>query len=392
MVAVLVSLLGACAEPAVPTAVITTDLTTSWDLLDHRLSLLEMTFVPDDDGGGGTIAAENEGGPFGPVDHVGVHEAFDVFRGDALRAVETSTTLVIEPSGATDPEQMVAAGEAAVDSDAFAGAEVVGAFIRGYRISTNDYDAPPAFATEIPYDPGNGFTSRGLGVQLGTPVVAGSTVTVPVSARVSHGPSDRADMNAALPLATTWIRVDIVLVAARGVEARATRGEVAYTLSTATYGKNTVNPHADDAAQEVVIAGEPGLATGITGLTGFDIWVNVPGRIDPNCVVVQDEINSWGEAVSGPGRYVTSVSTRLWDSSYDDASGQARVRADIYFSDSSMLKEVGNVCMGARAEVGLLQLAASTRVEHYETGIEQLQWGEVNSEPVRWADLEGVAR
>ncbi len=350
-----------CAGTAPSDAVrVTTELSTRWEQLSHRLSLLEIAFVDDADGRGGEIVGQNEGGAFGFADAAVVRESFQLHSSAALRAMALEAKLVIPATGGIDPEAFVVTTEARADASPLDGSRALVAFIRGYRLSADEYPTPPAFATDpdLPYNPENGFTTQGLGVQLGEPRLEGGQVVVPVTARHSLGPADRRDMNAAIPGAMTWMRVDVLVLGAVGAASGAAHAEVGYTLSTPTYGKQTVHTHAADALQEVAVAGVPGIASGIVGLRGFDIWVNVPGRVDPACAVVQDELSFLGERVSGPGRYATELSVRLWDTSYDAVSGQARARADLFFSNASIAVEEGNVCLGVRGDVGLLQLDA----------------------------------
>jgi hypothetical protein len=360
VMAAALSALGGCGGDSGQAVVVTTELTTRWDLLPHRISFLEIAFEPDPDGRGGTMTGQNDGGPFGAVDTAIVGQSFTVYRGPALRAVPLSVTIEIPGPGTADPEDFIASADAVADGLALDGATELVAWIRGYRISTDEYATPPPFTTdpELPYDPADGFTSQGFGVQLGDPVLSAGQVTVPVTVRNSLGLADRADMNAAIPHASSWVRVDLIVVGAPDHAVATARGEVSYTLSTATYGSFTVHPRADDAVQALTVQGAPSMRSGLVGLRGFDLWVNVPGRIDPACEVVTDEINFWDEPVSGPGRYMTEGSVRLWDRAYDAATGQASARVDLYFSNSSVAKEIGNVCFGGRGDVSLLQVDA----------------------------------
>ena len=256
---------------------VSTELTTQWKLLPHRVSLLEIASHPEADSV--TLVGENEGGAFAIFDEVKNRQAFTSYVGDALRSVEASVLIEIPGPGSTLPEEFVASGEARAAAGALGKSEALVAFVRGFRISTDEYTEPPAFASDpdLPYDPAEGFTTQGIGIQLGDPALDGDDIVVPVSARNSLGPADRPDMNAAIPDASSWMRVDLVIVGARGASSAAHRGEVSYTLSTASYGKNTEHPHADGAAQSLTVSGTPGLSAGLIGLSGFDIWLNAPG-------------------------------------------------------------------------------------------------------------------
>ena len=256
---------------------------------------------------------------------------------------------------------------ATVTDERLASADTLVAFIRGYRIDTDLYEVAPDFAERIPYDPALGYTSQGLGIQLGAPAVEGDDIRFAVQARNSLGLSDRADMNEAMSEATTWVRVDYLLVGAFG-RSHGARAAAEYTLSYATFGQNTVHEHADPSAQEATVTGEPGLPNGLLGLTGFDFWLNVPGRIDPSCV----EVHAMDGIASGPGRYVTELSVRLWDPQYEPGSGRATAKVDMMLSNSSNFTEVGNVCLGLRGEVGLLQFGGAARSSSFETDTVEL--------------------
>lgn len=354
-------LCGACAEPDPPPpvpVVVTHDLTTRWEVLSHRISRLELTFEADADGLGGTLVGENAGGPFGAIDTAVVREAFALYASPTLRALPLSVEVAIPAAGSTSPEAFIATGTARAPIGALADADTLVAWIRGYRVSTDEYATPPPFATDpvLPYAPSEGFTSQGLGIQLGPPEREGAEVVVQVRVRNSLGPSDRGDMNAAIPQATSWVRVDLLVVGAARPAATVTRAELAYTLSTPTYGMGTVQAHATDSAQALTIDGTPGVASGLVGWSGFDLWINAPEHIDPGCAVVQDAVNAWGEPISGPGRYVTELSTRLADARYDALTGRATMRADLFASTTSTGPEIGNLCLGARGEVTLLQV------------------------------------
>jgi hypothetical protein len=249
------------------------------------------------------------------------------------------------------------------------------ALLRGYRIATDEYEEPPAFEEAIPYDPAHGYTTQGYGIALGSPAVHGEVVTVAVRARNSLGPSDRGDMNAAIPLATTWVRVDALVVGSRG-PAAVQRESVAYTLSTAEYGQSTEHPHAPPADQQIGFEASPGpvsaadLDHALFGITAFDVWVNVDDHKDPACVVVQDATNYEGDPISGPGRYLTALTVRLWDRSFDPESGAGGAKLDLHFTNTAQFKEVGNVCAGLAGEVAMLRFADRSALRYEPDPVE----------------------
>lgn len=342
------SIVVGCGSDSIQPVIVAHDLGVGWGILSHRFSVIELTRDGD------TVAAQNDGGDWGAVDDALATYGYEVWRSERLAAVEGSITIAIPPGAEVDGEAFAAEATLELPAGGLAGATALVAFVRGWRLSTNDYATPPPFASDpdLPYDPAYGFTSQGLGIALGTPALAGDSVSVPVRVRNSLAPSDRADMNGAIPQATTWMRVDVTVVGARAAPAAVTRGAVEYTLSFPTYGEYTVQERAPAAAQEIALQGAGG-SRALFGVSAFDFWVNVPGRHDPACVVIQDEINSWGEMVSGPGRYVRSMDVRLWDTRHD-ASGAAAAKLDLFLSTSSY-KEEGNLCLAVRGEVAMLE-------------------------------------
>ena len=335
----------------------TTELSVLWDMLPHRISLLEASFTHD--GEGGELVGRNDGGEFGALDTPFVRYGATVWRSRQLAAVHGTADFVITPADEAAGEPYSVARAVMVPAESLTGASALLAFIRGYRISTDEYDERPAFESDpdLPYDAIGGFTTQGFGVRLGEPVIVGSEIALDIDVRNTLGVSDRADMNNAIPQATTWVRVDFTIVGAFDSSANVVRGEASYTIGAADYGVDTVHEHASESDQEVVLQGVSGPRNGLFGLTGFDFWLNLEGHHDPECVVVQDEVNSWGEEISGPGRYLREASIRLWDETYEPASGEGSAKLDLMLSNSSAFREVGNLCLGVRGDVGMLQFA-----------------------------------
>ena len=351
-----------CDDAPPPAALITTELNASWANLPHRISAWEMTTSAQAGFEAASATLQNDGGDFGRIDRAQFRVGFSRWRASNLIVRDGSVWVEIPPSDPTQPETHQLQTTTSLVAPEFASAETLGAFVRGYRIDTDRYETRPAFETDIPYDPGVGYTSQGFGIQLGEPTFDGENVSLDVTARNSLGPSDRPDMNAAMALASTWVRVDFVVVGARG-ESAAHRASVSYDLSFPEWDIEQEHEHADPEVQGVSLAGDVGFRNGLFGLTGFDFWLNVPGRGASDCVEMHDELNYNGEPVSGPGRYVREMSVRLWDTRYDAATGLGEARVDMMLSNRSMFEEVGNVCLEVRGEVGLLQFGGAAREE-----------------------------
>ena len=361
------------------------ELESRWDLFPHRFSLLELTFEPAEEGG--TVHGLTAGGGWGVMDTPWVRYGWSIWRSRALAWETAQVEIEISPDSEDAGEPHAVTREVTIPAGRLAGAGAVVALVRGFSLSTDEYENPPPFESDpdLPYDPIEGYTSLGMGISLGEPTLRGDELVVDVRVRNSLGLSDRADMNAAIPEATSWVRVDLLLVGAFGQGATATSGEVQYDISAADYGQNTVHDHASEEEQQVTIEGVRGPSSALFGLKAFDFWLNMDGRHDPDCEVVQDEINSWEEEVSGPGRYVRVMSARLHGESYDSATGRGAAMADLMFSNSSTFKEVGNLCLRARAEVAMLQFDdPDAWLERPEPLDERLEPGDSESWDVRW--------
>jgi hypothetical protein len=366
---------------------VATELGMRWDLVPHRVSFFELALELEPDGLRGTAIVENEGGPLGAIDTARSRQAFTRFTGLGLRALPLSIQIEIPGPESTDPDAFAASGVARGPAAALDGADTLVAWIRGFRISTDEYETPPPFASDpdLPYAPAEGFTTQGMGIGLGDPTREGSDVVVPVSVRNSLGLADRGDMNAAIPHASSWLRVDLVVVGVRDTKSVSARAAVEYTLSTAGYGQAIVHEHAVPELQAVELAGAAGSPSAMIGLAAFDFWVNVPTKIDPACQVVTDPINAWGEPISGPGRYLTELSVRTWDEVHDPATGVSGARVDLFFSNSSSVKEIGNLCLGTRAELVALHTDAAIVATPLDPIELVLPRGDRRVEPVSWA-------
>jgi hypothetical protein len=344
----------ACGESEPPELIVPTGLELSWDIVPHRISVLELSFDPSSSPP--MVTAENDGGTWGGVDtpRLRVDTRPATHPGLAGYAGSTLLTISAEDAGTARTEVRVPAAE-------LGSSAVAAAVLRGYRIDTDLYDTPPPFENDpdLPYDPADGFTTSGVGFSLTQPTRDGDDWLFTVAATNRLSPADRGDMNAAMPAATTWVRVDWLLLGGAN-DVGVSEGRTDYFMSYPDYGKATEHPHAPAEAQIVSFEPMPGANPIAAGIAAFDIAVNVPDRIEAGCVVVQDEINSWGEEISGPGRYLTSVSAILADVTVDPATGEASGRLDMHFSNTSKALEVGNLCIHAEGTAVLLRSAEAS--------------------------------
>ena len=372
-------------DPAPEPVAVPHTLDSHWVVTPHRISAWEISFTPAG-ARTGTLWAENDGGPFGAIDTPVVVYDLDYWKSPLLEARSANVQVVLTPGSEVDGVPFSGVATASVNAAGIAESDVLAAYIRGWRVDTDLYETPPAFETDIPYDPADGFTSQGFGIELGAPTRVDDRIEVSVRARNSLGDADRGDMNEAVPLATTWVSIDLVVIVCR--EACAfDSGTVEYFLSTADDGIDTQHPHADEADQQLTITSTPvsSTARALFGLTAFDIWVNQDDHKDPACVVVQDPENFEGDPISGPSRYMTSLSARIHDMQHDAAAGTGDVKVDLHYSNRSDYKEIGNLCVGTRGSVGMLQFDDADAI-HVDVDPVTLEFeaGEAVSTTVSW--------
>lgn len=328
-----------------------------WDGLPHRISFLELTFEKTPESDTGDLTGRNDGGPFGAIDTTLFEYDLEVWESSSLIGLSGAVELEIPPEAA-DFTVTEAISIPALD---LTDASTLVAFLRGFRISTDQYDTPPDFESDptLPYDPADGYTTQGIGFSLSRPTIDGENIVFDVEIRNSLGVADRQDMNAAIPEATTWVRVDYLVVGAFGSNTGVTFGQTNYTISEATYGQNTVHEHANLEKQQIELVGSSASSAALFGITAVDYWLNMEGHHDPECEVITDELNYLGEPVSGPGRYLRELSARLSETEYDAATGTGQTHLDMFLSNSSLVTEIGNLCLGLAGEVAMLQFDAT---------------------------------
>ncbi len=344
--------MAGCSQSPVETH-IPTGMNLGWKSLPHRIAATELTTNLKAENP--TITVQNDGGDFGAVDTATANYQTISIAHPGLVVEEVSTTFIIEPATdatATDAYLSTQNLELPASLDS---SDDVAVFIRGFRIDTNLYESAPSFQTseELPYDPALGYTTGGFGMGSSDPIRSDSGWTVDVFARNRLAVSDREDMNAAIAEATTWVRVDY-LVVGLPEDVTLSRADTNYTMSYPDFGSQTDHPHADTDKQTITFDAENNTDILGFGIQSFDLSINVEGNYDANCEVISEEINFWNEEINGPGRYLREFTTALSDvTPQDDGSVQALF--DLHISNSSAMNEVGNICAGLSGKALLLR-------------------------------------
>jgi hypothetical protein len=231
----------------------------TWGLLSHRVAYIRAILEPDETlsmglvGGDWSTGAVASDSPDYRMRHQRIY-------GNALTIVHGETDLIVGPDGeATVP----------VTIDSLEHDEVI-VVLRGFELDTSIAQGDD-FQTE--YDPSLGYTSRGFGFAVGPATDDWDTTSFDVSAKVRWGPQDRSDVNEALQLADTGIKVAWTAIG----------GPLPAVHSTMTDIVPLVHDPPNSPQRAARWQSEGVSGTGIMGITGFDLGLEdvlVPGQGD----------------------------------------------------------------------------------------------------------------
>jgi len=175
------------AEPDGDTHTIWAGWNHQWGLLSHRVSLIRVKAGEDGSAESGILGGDWSTGESWSDDvNTRIHQ--QAVTADGLEVTTGEVSITVGPDGEASVPVPDAVGDLVV--------------LQGFEIDT---DLPLIVdpGTDAPdYDPRLGFTSRGFGMAL-SEGESGWQAT----ATVRWGPRDRADMNAAIPLAQTAVTI-----------------------------------------------------------------------------------------------------------------------------------------------------------------------------------------
>ena len=344
-------ILGCGAEPL--SVRVPTGMFLGWETLPHRVSATELTASLV--GEHPTIVNQNDGGDFGAIDTpLASYDTIEFSHANVV-VEEISVEFVIEPPLVPgSPEDYLTIKHVTLPDSLNDSSQVV-ALVRGFRIDTDRYDSPPAFFEneDLPYDPALGYTTCGIGMGSKSPTNTSGVWSMVAFARNRLGIGDREDMNAAIGLARTWMRVDYLILGFQedvGID----RAKADYTLSYPDFGSQTDHPHADPETQSISFPARPDFSVLGYGIQEFEMSINVDGLFDASCTPIHEEHNAWGQPVGGPGRYLKELTARLTDMTVQDGGG-AQALFDLHISNSSDLNEIGNICAALSGQAVLIR-------------------------------------
>lgn len=247
-----------CAGPTARPEVLLTGWTYAWEQLSHRISRVEVAVADDTSlqlalvGGDWSTGATFEDTPTYRV-------RFQRFTAPDLDVRRGSATFLVGPDPAGGAELEFDVSDLPEDRE-------LNALLNGFSIVTDT----PQDSAYPDYDPAFGYTSNGFGFALGAVEREGDRAVVPIEATVRWGPQDREDMNAAIPLAVTEVRVDVALVASSlPSEVQAIRGESDPPHDTVSYSEQP--------PMVVPVRFSDGASEGLVGWRSFDLQLNLAG-------------------------------------------------------------------------------------------------------------------
>lgn len=311
------ALLLACgAEPV--EGVVWGGWTYRWDMLSHRVSYLRVEATPEGGASLGLVGGDwSTGETFTDAPQYRLRATRA--RSDAWTVVQGETELLLGPDGALSTTELVD------DAELLSWPEHA-VLLRGFTIDT-DVEQGPDYPED--YDPAYGYTSRGFGFGVGAPASEADGLAFEVEAEVRWAPQDREDMNAAIPYASTGVRVAWTAIGFAGA-----RDEQEFSASATWADATMFTPQPAFGAEELPLSLGAGTPAGLAGLTRFDL------RVD-----AQDG--------SEDGEYLRSFGVELVEGDEEPGAFEGHARAEI--TNSSLLEtaEITSSVSGSATWVGL---------------------------------------
>jgi hypothetical protein len=303
-----------------------------WLYLSHRVAYLRAGVeLPEDDGAFevplGLIGGDWSTGQFADdypwyrVEHTRVST-------DAVQAWFGSTDLEVPAAGRAEATVSVDLAAAGLPPE---GRKVV--ILQGLCFDT---DVPLAEGYDGSYDPGLGWTVRGMGAGVRAGAASDEALDVIVEAHFQAGPLDRADLNEAIP--SSRVRATVLYSILNVPDGDLTPATHRSSMFFASQGESyTATPLPPEEERRVRFVGSPDRPVALPLLHSFDFELNAAS--DPDRA----------------GRYLRGWHARLDTFDYAPETGVADLLVDAWASHSSALQE-GDLEVEFRAALSMLQL------------------------------------
>lgn len=234
-----------------------------WARLSHRISAERAILNADGSADLGMVGGDWSTGA-DDIDYPTYRMHHSRITSPGIAVVHGETEMLIGPDGTLTSTESVEAPEVT----SMSGQVVV---LRGLDILTDVEQT----ADYPDYDPSLGYCSRGFAMAVGAPSVSGDSVSFDVTATVRWGPAgpedpiDRSDMNAAIPVAQTGVKVAWTIIGFEG-DLTEFSGTAGVDYGTGVYAE--MPPLGPDDLGFTATGGSPGFPA----IRSFDLAVEVP--------------------------------------------------------------------------------------------------------------------
>ncbi len=253
----LLVLLAACAGDGTE-GVVWGGFSYRWDMLGHRISYLEAVATPDGGADMGHVGGDwSTGETF--TDTLEYRIRMSRVRSSAWALVQGETEMSVGPDGA------LSVAERVDDPELLSFPSQV-VLLRGFAIDT-DVEQTADYPAD--YSPSYGYTSRGFAFGIEDLSASDEGLDFNVNALVRWALQDRDDMNAAIPYATTGVRVAWTAIGFEGSLA-----DQDFSASETWPHEPPYSPQPAFGADELPLALGGDEPAGFIGLTRFDLRVD----------------------------------------------------------------------------------------------------------------------
>jgi hypothetical protein len=309
---------GGCSE-----ALVITGLRLAWENLNHRISFWGVTPVANGCPAASAVDLAYVGGDW-TTGGMGTDRAVFGVWGQSVSALHQAAFHEVTVTFDLDPPEWETEIQTRVPLEpaGLAGRDAYAVLVSGLQLETGVPQPDPEYPLpdgNAGYDPSLGFTTRGIALEARDVRVEGDTLVFGARARFALGPSERDNMNAAIPHARVHAIARFLAVGVDGSAPVAARH--GYRLSYPTpdlfyEDGGQPQPHADEAQRRLELSLEPGFATLFVGASGWRWDLNPDGA---------------------NGYYIRELSWRLDLKSADSATGRVVLDVDGYASHTSMV-------------------------------------------------------
>ncbi len=339
-------------ENACSSGIITTGFGFSWQNVNHRISWLKLaptSTTCESDDNEKTLTAGFIGGDWSTGDMMTdiptvQYNYEDLSDSDVIGLYSGSVELTINaPQNVAESIVSVTLEEAKLS-----GFDDYVVLVNGLELNTN---TPQSDQYPSSYQPEMGYTSRGLGAWCSIPEISNGELNFTVGLRFDHGPSDRPNMNEAIPFARTVGVLHYLVVAVEDGQIDSFSHQYEMTYDKPEVMVDQQLEHAERSDRTVQVTLSDGLTQILLGWRKFNMELDPDGTAD----------EQGDEPI---GYYMRELSVNLDLLSYDEQTGDAEIDIDGYASNSTGFIAYYPMIHRFSAEVAAIQLPRDISESH----------------------------